>query len=126
MSEAISTQKWVPERDAKPVCLTDTAIAHVKKEICKRGSGIGLRIAIKKSGCSGYAYDPQIISEVAEDDISFPCDGNIKLVVSKEALPYVQGMEIDFVRDGLNSVFKFNNPNETSSCGCGESFTVDE
>jgi len=106
------------------VTLTATALEQVKKEIKKRGSGIGIRLHLQTAGCSGYMYKLNIIDEaVSEDDYCFQSEINI--YVEKKSYALLKGTEIDFVREGLNQIFKYNNPNETGACGCGESFTVD-
>lgn len=121
MSEVVSTWNPVPAK----ITITDSAISHVKKQITKQGHGIGLRFDIRKSGCSGFAYDVQLIDTTEEDDKLFETADDIILAVSIKHLPLLQGTEIDYIQDGLNYRFQFNNPNETASCGCGESFSVD-
>lgn len=106
-----------------PITLSATALEQVRKEIKKRGSGVGIRLHLQTAGCSGYMYKLNIIDEVTEDDYCF--DDAIKIYVAKKDYPILKGTEIDFVREGLNQIFKYKNPNETGACGCGESFTVD-
>ncbi|HEX5339446.1 MAG TPA: iron-sulfur cluster assembly accessory protein, partial [Gammaproteobacteria bacterium] len=89
----------------------------------KRGSGLGLRLAIKKTGCSGFAYVVDYADDTQPDDAIFE-DRGVKVVVSRESLPYLDGTEVDFVREGLAESFQFHNPNIKDECGCGESFTV--
>lgn len=89
----------------------------------KREGGVGLRIGVVKSGCSGYSYALDYADEVAADDVVIE-QGDVKVVINEEAMPVMEGMELDFVREGLNQSFKFINPNVTSECGCGESFSV--
>ena len=109
----------------QPITLSAAALEQVSKELKKRGSGIGIRLHLQTAGCSGYMYKLNIIDEtVAEDDYCF--DGEINIYVEKKSYPLLKGTEIDFVREGLNQIFKYKNPNETGACGCGESFTVDE
>lgn len=106
------------------VILTESAAQHVKKMLEKRGNGIGLRLSIKKSGCTGFAYEVDYADELGTEDQVFESHG-MKVVVSKENLPTVDGMELDFVRDNvLNQGFEFRNPNVKEMCGCGESFSV--
>lgn len=89
----------------------------------KREGGVGLRIGVVKSGCSGYSYALDYADQVAADDVVIE-QGDVKVVINEEAMPMMEGMELDFVREGLNQSFKFINPNVTSECGCGESFSV--
>jgi len=105
------------------VTLTDTAAKHVANFLSKRGKGIGLRLGVRTSGCSGMAYKLEFVDEVHEDDLVFESAG-VKVVVDAKSLPYLDGMELDFAREGLNEGFKFNNPNVKDQCGCGESFNV--
>ena len=103
--------------------LTEAAVARVKDMVTKRGTGIGLRIGVTKSGCSGYSYALDYAETLADNDIVIEQDG-VKVVVDQDSMPMLDEMELDFVKQGLNQSFKFNNPNVVSSCGCGESFSV--
>lgn len=103
--------------------LTETAVTRVRDMMTKRGSGIGLRIGVTKSGCSGYSYALDFAETVADNDIVIEQDG-VKVVIDEESMPVLDELELDFVKEGLNQSFKFNNPNVVSSCGCGESFSV--
>ncbi len=105
------------------ITLTESAAKHINSQIAKSGKGIGLRIGVKKSGCSGFAYTMDITQEVRENDSVFENHG-AKLVVDAESLPFLEGTELAFVKEGLGHVFKFNNPNVKDQCGCGESFAV--
>ncbi|MBV1730674.1 MULTISPECIES: iron-sulfur cluster assembly protein IscA [unclassified Hydrogenophaga] len=105
------------------VSLTPAAARHVEKSLAKRGSGIGLRLAVKTSGCSGFAYALEFVDTLNADDQCFETQGT-KLIVDAKSLAMLDGTELDFVREGLNEGFKFNNPNAKNSCGCGESFAV--
>ena len=105
------------------VSLTPAAARHVEKSLAKRGSGIGLRLAVKTSGCSGFAYALEFVDTLNADDQCFETAGT-KLIVDAKSLAMLDGTELDFVREGLNEGFKFNNPNAKNSCGCGESFAV--
>ncbi len=105
------------------ITLTDSAVKRVRDMVSKRADGIGLRIGVVKSGCSGYSYALDYADSVADSDAIIEQD-DIKVVVDKESLPLLEGMELDFVKEGLNQTFKFRNPNVTSECGCGESFSV--
>lgn len=106
-----------------PVSLTPSAAERVRNFLDKRGSGVGLRLGVKKTGCSGFAYVVNYAEEVAVDDVVFE-DQGVKVIVDSESLRYVDGTEIDFVRQGLNEAFRFRNPNVRGECGCGESFNV--
>jgi iron-sulfur cluster assembly protein len=103
--------------------LSPSAAARIQAQIAKRGKGLGLRVGVKKSGCSGYAYTMDYADEVGADDQVFESHG-AKLVVKSEHLPLLQGMILDWQKQGLNESFKFINPNVKAQCGCGESFAV--
>jgi iron-sulfur cluster assembly protein len=103
--------------------LTEKAAKHVQKSLLNRGKGIGLRIAVKTTGCSGMAYVMEFVDELDDNDQVFESQG-VKLVVDPKSLVYIDGTELDYVREGLNEGFKFNNPNVKNECGCGESFNV--
>jgi len=105
------------------VTLSEAAARHVTRYLTKRGKGIGLRLGVRTSGCSGMAYKLEFVDEIGEDDTIFESNG-VKVVVDAKSLPYLDGMELDYAREGLNEGFKFNNPNVKDQCGCGESFTV--
>jgi iron-sulfur cluster assembly protein len=108
---------------AMSVSLTERAAAHVAKFLDKRGKGMGLRLGVKTTGCSGLAYKLEYADAPNPEDQTFECFG-VKVFVDPKSLPYIDGTELDFVREGLNEGFKFNNPNVKSECGCGESFNV--
>lgn len=104
--------------------LTENAAQHIQRMLDKRGSGIGLRLGTKKSGCSGFAYLVDYADEVGEKDVVFE-DHGVKVVVDRDSLPRLDGMELDYVKSNiLNEGFEFRNPNVKDSCGCGESFSV--
>ena len=105
------------------VSLTPAAARHVQKSLSKRGSGLGLRLAVKTSGCNGFAYGLEFVDTTHPDDACFEQHG-VKVIVDPISLSMLDGTELDFVREGLNEGFKFNNPNAKANCGCGESFTV--
>ncbi|HEX4856829.1 MAG TPA: iron-sulfur cluster assembly protein IscA [Limnobacter sp.] len=105
------------------ITLTERAAEHISKFLTKRGKGIGLRIGVRTTGCSGMAYKLEFVDVVAEEDNVFE-DHGVKIFVDPKSMPYLEGIELDFAREGLNEGFKFNNPNEKARCGCGESFTV--
>ncbi|WP_028537281.1 iron-sulfur cluster assembly protein IscA [Paludibacterium yongneupense] len=106
-----------------PITLSERAAAHVSNFIAKRGKGLGIRLAVKTSGCSGMAYKLEFVDTESEDDIAFASHG-VKVYTDEKSLAYLDGTELDYVKDGLNEGFKFNNPNVKNECGCGESFNV--
>jgi iron-sulfur cluster assembly protein len=105
------------------VSLTENAANQIKKQLEKRGKGIGLKLGVKKSGCSGYAYALDYADALAEDDVVFENFG-VKIIVQQTDLPVIDGIEVDYRREGINAAFQFNNPNVKATCGCGESFSV--
>ncbi len=105
------------------VTLTDRAADHVQRYMQKRGKGVGLRLGVRTTGCSGLAYKLEFADEVKPEDTSFESNG-VRVLVDPKSLAYLEGTELDYVREGLNEGFKFNNPNEKDRCGCGESFNV--
>ncbi|NNM60957.1 MAG: iron-sulfur cluster assembly accessory protein [Steroidobacteraceae bacterium] len=105
------------------IVLTEAAAERVRAHLHKRGSGLGLRLGIKKTGCSGFAYVVNYADEIGADDAVFDARG-VKVIVDRVSLPLVDGTTIDFVKQGLNEAFKFQNPKAKGECGCGESFNV--
>jgi iron-sulfur cluster assembly protein len=105
------------------VTLTEAAAKHVTAFLAKRGKGVGLRLGVKTSGCSGMAYKLEFADAIATDDQVWESYG-VKVIVDTKSLPYIDGTELDFVKEGLQSGFKFKNPNEKEHCGCGKSFKV--
>ncbi len=105
------------------VTMSESAARHVKKSLDKRGKGVGLRLAVKTSGCSGLSYAIEFADVTEPEDVIFESHG-MNLVVDQRSLPFLDGTELDFVKEGLNEGFKFNNPNSKAECGCGESFAV--
>lgn len=105
------------------VTLSERAARHISNFIAKRGKGLGIRLGVRTSGCSGMAYKLEFVDEKIDEDLVFESFG-VKIVVDPKSLPYLAGTELDFVREGLNEGFKFNNPNVKDECGCGESFNV--
>lgn len=103
--------------------LTELAAQRVKSFLQSRGKGIGLRIGIKTTGCSGMAYVLEFVDEVEKDDQVFESQG-VKVIVDPKSLVYLDGTQVDFAKEGLNEGFQFSNPNAKDACGCGESFTV--
>ena len=105
------------------ISLTQSAATRVRDFLAKRGHGVGLRIGVRRTGCSGYAYLIDYADAVEPDDVVFD-DGGVKVIVDTKSLGLIDGTEVDFVKDGLNEAFKFRNPNVKGECGCGESFSV--
>jgi iron-sulfur cluster assembly protein len=105
------------------VTLTERAAEHVQRFIAKRGKGVGLRLGVRTTGCSGMAYKLEFADALNPEDLQFECHG-VKVVVDPKSLPYLDGTELDYTREGLNEGFKFRNPNVKDQCGCGESFNV--
>lgn len=105
------------------ITLTDVAAERVNQFMESRGNGVGLRLGVKTTGCSGMAYVLEFVDEIAPEDQVFE-DKGVKVIVDPKSLVYIDGTELDYSREGLNEGFKFNNPNVKDSCGCGESFTV--
>lgn len=105
------------------ITMTPTAADRVTKFLANRGKGVGLRLGVKTTGCSGMAYVMEFVDEVQESDTVFESQG-VKVIVDPKALVYLDGTEVDYTREGLNEGFKFTNPNESARCGCGESFSV--
>ena len=105
------------------VSLTERAAQRVQSYLERRGHGLGLRVGVKKTGCSGYAYVIDYADEIQEDDHIFEAHG-VKVAVDPASLSLIDGTEVDFVKEGINEAFKFRNPNVKGECGCGESFNV--
>lgn len=105
------------------ITLTDSAAQRVSNYLARRGSGFGLRLGVKKTGCSGFAYVVDYADEARPEDVIFEQRG-VKVLVSRDNLALLDGTEVDFVREGLNESFQFRNPNVKDECGCGESFNV--
>ena len=105
------------------ISLTDSAADRVKTFLQKRGKGVGVRLGIKTTGCSGMAYTIEFADDIEDTDEVFE-DKGVKVIINPKSLVYLEGTELDFAKEGLNEGFKFNNPNEKERCGCGESFTV--
>lgn len=105
------------------ISLTDSAAERVKTFLQKRGKGVGVRVGVKTTGCSGMAYTIEFADQIEDSDEVFEEKG-VKVIVNPKSLVYLNGTQLDFGKEGLNEGFKFNNPNERDRCGCGESFTV--
>jgi len=105
------------------ITMTAVAADHVRKFLANRGKGVGLRLGVRTSGCSGMAYMLEFADQLESDDQVFE-DQGIKVIVDPKSLLYLDGTELDYTKEGLNEGFKFNNPNVKDACGCGESFNV--
>ena len=106
-----------------PVTLSERAANHVQKFLAKRGKGLGVKLGVRTSGCSGLAYQLEFVDAEDPADLRFESHG-VTVYIDPKSLSYLDGTELDYVREGLSEGFKFNNPNVKSSCGCGESFSV--
>ena len=107
------------------ITLSESAARHIENQLAKRGRGVGLRLGVKRVGCSGLAYTMDYADQVGDDDVIFESYA-AKVVVDRSALAYLDGTQIDFRREGLSESFKFENPNVSATCGCGESFSVEK
>jgi iron-sulfur cluster assembly protein len=105
------------------ISLTSSAADRVRSFLGRRGHGVGLRLSVKKTGCSGFAYVVNYADDIGADDVVFE-DRGVKVIVDRDSLGLIDGTEVDFVKQGLNEAFRFRNPNVKGECGCGESFTV--
>ncbi len=105
------------------ISMTPAAAEHIRRSLEARGKGVGIRLGVRTSGCSGMAYVLEFVDEPASDDHVFEQHG-VKVIIDPKSLVYLDGTELDFTREGLNEGFKFNNPNSRGECGCGESFNV--
>ncbi len=105
------------------VSLSEAAARHVNRYLTKRGKGVGVRLGVKTTGCSGLAYTLEYVDEMSGEDVVFEEHG-VKVLVDPKSMAYIDGTELDYVREGLNEGFRFHNPNERDKCGCGESFRV--
>lgn len=105
------------------ISLTEAAANHVRRSLENRGKGQGVRLGVKTTGCSGLGYVLEFVDELQDSDKVFESHG-LKIVVDEDSLDFLDGTELDFVREGINEGFKFNNPNVRGECGCGESFSV--
>jgi iron-sulfur cluster assembly protein len=105
------------------VSLSEAAARHVNRYLAKRGKGVGVRLGVKTTGCSGLAYTLEYVDEFTGEDVVFEEHG-VKVLVDPKSMAYIDGTQLDYVREGLNEGFRFHNPNERDKCGCGESFRV--
>lgn len=113
----------VGNQEIQQVSMTDAAMIHVRK-LLANSNALGVRIGVKKSGCSGFKYDIEFVTSPLPEDTCFQVADDIALYVPTEYLAMVKGTEVDYTTEGLNSTIKFNNPNAKDLCGCGESFSV--
>ena len=105
------------------ITLTETAANRIKDFLTQRGKGVGLRLGVKTTGCSGMAYVMEYVDEIEDGDVVFE-DHGVKVIINPKSMVYLDGTELDYAREGLNEGFKFNNPNVKDMCGCGESFNI--
>ena len=105
------------------ISMTEAAAQHIRRSLNGRGKGEGIRLGVRTTGCSGLAYVLEFVDEIQPEDEVFDLNG-VSIIVDSKSLIYLDGTELDFVKEGLNEGFKFNNPNKKGECGCGESFTV--
>jgi iron-sulfur cluster assembly protein len=105
------------------ITVTESAVNRIRDMISKRGSGVGLRVGVTESGCSGYKYALDYAESVTDDDIVIERN-DVKVVIDRKSMNIIDDTELDYVKEGLNQSFKFNNPNAVSECGCGESFSL--
>jgi iron-sulfur cluster assembly accessory protein len=123
----MTVQTYLPNTDSQSqpslVQLTPVALEHVREQLARQSSAIGLRLGVKSSGCSGWKYDISLTESVNDGDIAVQID-DVTVYIDSASIEFVKGTQIDFVREGLNRTFRFNNPNIESECGCGESFSI--
>lgn len=105
------------------ISVTENAVRQIQKQLDKRGKGIGLRLGVKEAGCTGYAYVLDYADELKDGDSVFE-DSGVKVIINEKDLEFLNGIELDYRREGINEAFRFNNPNVKDLCGCGESFSV--
>lgn len=105
------------------ITITENAARQIQRQLARRGHGVGLKLGVKKAGCSGYVYVLDYADALQEGDMTFENHG-VTVVVNTHDLPYLEGIRLDYRREGLNEAFRFDNPNVKATCGCGESFTV--
>ena len=105
------------------ISMTEAAASHIQRSLIGRGKGLGIRLGVRTTGCSGMAYVLEFVDELQNEDQVFEEYG-VKVIVDPKSLVYLDGVQLDFVKEGLNEGFKFTNPNSRGECGCGESFSV--
>ena len=116
---------YTPLKEEPAVRFTEAAVSHVRAYLEKKGESKGIRFSVKKTGCSGLSYVIDYVDTPCPDDIVLPLADNYLICLDKKSYPFLKGIEVDYVKQGLNYQFVFNNPNQTGECGCGESFTVE-
>lgn len=109
--------------ETNTITLTDRAAQHVKRFLARQDHGVGLRVAVKPTGCSGYQYVVDVAEQTTDNDTLLESQG-VNIVIDARSLPFLMGTELDYVREGLNEGFRFSNPNVADTCGCGESFSL--
>ena len=117
----MTVQTFIPEQ---AITLTPAAIQHMAAEVARQEGAAAVRISVKPSGCSGFMYDMELVSEPQTDDVQIQVAEPLRLYVAKDSLEVLAGTELDFVQQGLNRILQFRNPNATSECGCGERVSV--
>lgn len=117
----MTVQTFIPEQS---ITLTPAAIRHMASEVAKKEGATAVRISVKPSGCSGYMYDMELVNAPQADDITIQAATDLTVYLAQDSVSVLQGTELDYVKQGLNSILQFRNPNATSECGCGESFSV--
>ena len=117
----MTVQTYIPQ---KSLTLTEAAIRHMEKKVQEKPGTLGIHIGVKPSGCSGYMYVMDLVDAAPADDVEMKISDMLTVFVDKDSLPVLQGTELDYVKQGLNATLQFRNPNATSECGCGESFSV--
>lgn len=105
------------------ITVTPSAQNRIKRQLLKRGTGLGIRLGVKTTGCSGFSYVLEFVDSATDQDACVSLEG-FSVIIDKAHIPYLQGMTLDFVKQGLNEGFSFSNPNEKDRCGCGESFRI--
>ncbi len=108
------------------ICLTPSAIQHVKKILAKQSGEKWFRLSVKRSGCSGFAYVVDYVDTFLSEDLKFSINNDLVVYIDRSSFPILKGVCIDYVQNGLNGALKFINPNQTAACGCGESFSIEE
>ncbi|MES2999008.1 MAG: iron-sulfur cluster assembly accessory protein [Pseudomonadota bacterium] len=124
--EAVIVPIYDPAQSTKAPYLTPAAGAHVKKMLARQSKKMIFRLSVKRSGCSGFSYVVDYVKDLNVSDLQFSVDDDLVISVDQSSFPYVKGICIDYVQNGLNGALKFINPNQTAACGCGESFSVEE
>lgn len=117
----MTVQTFIP---GQSLTLTPAAIRHMERKVQEKAGAVGVRIGVKPSGCSGYMYAMDLVDSVPADDIEMKVSETLTIYVDKDSMPILEGTVLDYVKQGLNATLQFRNPNATSECGCGESFSV--